>query len=1152
MKVLFWVPPWAVNGDPNFFRNAVRKHLVQQANLLATRVEKVDFILPEYLKNEASNLHPNVRVVILPFDFGRSLGLPISEVYTTLYKENVPSVEVEIVLRLQPYLANEYDAVLLWETPVPFLQRMFPSAVIVHQMPGFFSRPPYPHMVVFDPIGLYRSGSFHLCANEIQSGTKIGQSGLELARSFSREVQRTISLLQPIDPATRIFSGDWQKRELLPLQTSGHYAFISDTEYENQLDFALDVLATTASDTLLIATQYVTPHIRDTPLNRDVATSISDRFPNFFYDQDLEKIESASQFVLPLVDGVACASSSLGIQAMAWQKSLRVLGSTFLENYDISTKIAGDLSWAERCDNTIATILTRHQPLASAVTQDGAFLYRMLEEMISRKAAGNSDLDLLPDFSKIDPDYHRKLMDGFRIAQAAKSLAVRKPLWNIGYRIQENFRVMLDAAETKAISFDIFDTLIRRPVEKPADLFRFLDAKALQITDGIAADFGKTRTMCEVETRRRLEGVKDEITLDDIYDTLAEYYDLSIEQAAALKQAEIEIEINAAQERPFGRKLYDIARASSRPIYLISDMYLPEYVIARMLEKVGYKDFLDIFVSSEYGCRKHSGELYKIVLQRVGLAPPNLVHVGDNKRTDIERAEAHGIRAFRWSSAVDWMRSNPIYEKIYSPRVGAGEKARSAIAGITALGLFDAPNQPESFTSLSGGDAERLGYAVLGPIVTGYMTWLGREARRDGITDIYFMAREGWVLKEAFNLLHDGDKTLPKGKYLYGSRRAIRVAGCRSRGDIMALASAPYDPGITLDKLLQGRFGLDLNPVRIALLAAEGITSVMRPLERSFADREILQRVCRVLADDILQNAAVERKAYEHYLAESGYYDARKPAVVDVGWKANIQGALGKLTGRRLAGYYYATLQDSEIWLEQGDSHRGYVGQGLAPHISTSAVVQNKRLSEFLLCHSEPSLVAMKMANGRAQTIFRPEANHIPRRLFIDAVHRGALSFVRNYRSGFAELADQIYIDPALAEMAFRQFVDSPVATDAKLLINQSFEDAVGGIPHKFIISPNSKDHVRDSVWKAGAKAAHASPATEKKPTRPVTSFEKPGPHAPTSIKEKRKRSIEHAIAKTFLGERKLNKYLRDRAGFFNDSRSTLLRAYYRITADQV
>lgn len=1152
MRVLFWVPPWPVNGDPNFFRNSVRKHLVPQANSLANLVGQIDFVLPEYLKKEALGLHPDIRVVILPFDFTSGLGIPSSIAYSALYEGDALEFEQAVASRLSVHLDGGYDAILLWENPVPFLKTMYPSALIVHQMPGFFSRPPYPHTVMFDPIGLYRSSAFHLCSREIQDGTKTNRSALALALSFSREVQRSISQLQPLDHLKQVPTGNWQRRELLPLQASFHYAFRCDTVYENQLEFALDVLSVTDPDTLLLATQYVTPNVSDMPFNREGSIAARDRFPNFFYDPELEKIESVSQFLLPFVDGVACASSSLGIQAMAWHKSLRVIGHTFLENYDSSAKIANDIPWAQRCNYTLATILTRHQPLASAITQDGLFLLKSLEDMILRKLAGNSGLDLLPDFEQIEPSYARRLMDGFRVAQSAKSLSKTNPLLTVGHRVLQSFRAMLDVPETSAISFDIFDTLIRRPVEKPADLFRFLDAKALRLTDFTAADFGRTRTMCEVETRKRLADSKDEITLDDIYDTLANYYDLNPGQLEELKNAEIELEISVAQERPFGRKLYDMACATGRPVYLISDMYLSANVIDQMLQKAGYTGYRELFVSSEYGCRKHSGELYKVVLELMDIAPRNLLHVGDNKLTDIQQAEAQGIRAFRWSSAIDWMRSNPIFAEIYSPRMGAGEKARSAIAGITALGMFDAPVPAENFESLSGGQAEKLGYAVLGPILTGYMTWLGREVRRDGISDLFFLAREGWILKEAYNILHEGDETVPMGKYLYGSRRAIRVAGCRGRGDIMALASAPYDPGITIDKLLQGRFGIDLNPARIDLLFAQGITSFSHPLERTFDDRNLWLWVCKSLADDILKNAAIERANYEHYLEESGIYTAKKPAVVDVGWKANIQGALGTLIGRPLTGYYYATLQDSDIWLDRGHVHRGYVGQGLAPQISTSTVVQNRHLSEFLLCHSEPSLVAMKMIEGKPMPIFRPEGNQPHRSLFIDALHRGALDFVRNYQSSFGHLAEQIYIDPALAESAYRQFVNAPNSIDARLLMNQAFEDAVGGILTKFIVSPNTVDHVRESVWKAGARAAHARPTTSKTPVAKAVAkpTAKPLEPALNSLEPRPKRPIEWAIAKRVLGERKLNKYLRDRAGFFGDSQSTLLKIYHKMAAD--
>lgn len=1201
MNVLFWTPPWPVNGNPDFFRNAVRKHLVPQANCLSPFIDHIDFVLPEYLASEAKNLNARVRTITLPFEFVPSLRFQSSVAYESLYRSNEPQFEENIAIRLKHYLAEHYDAILLWENPAPFLRNLFQTAVIVHQMPGVFSRPPYPHTVVFDPIGLYRSSALHIHAMEIQRGAIVDQAASDVADTFCSELRRCISLLQPLDTARHIFSGAWQRRELLPLQTSGHYAFRCDTRYENQLEFLLDVLSSTDPDTAVITTQYVTPHVKDTTLNQEIAEFVKRRFPNFLYDHDLERVDSVSQFILPLVEGVVCASSSLGLQAMAYRKTLRVQGQTFLANYDTSIKALDDLSWGERCHNTVATMLMRHQPLASAVTQDGEFLSNALEDLISRKRAGKEGLDLLPHFERIDPNYSRRLLDGFRIGQTAKKLGVRNPEWNAKHRVLQTLQKMIDTPETKAVSFDVFDTLICRPVEKPADLFKFLDCEALRITGGVAADFGRIRTMCEVETRNRLANSKDEITLDDIYDTISAYYDLSEEQAEAVKRAEIELEVASVQERPFGRKLYALAREFGFPIYLISDMYLPKRVVEAMLHKAGYHDYAELFVSAEYGCRKHSGHLYKLVLERLAIPARSLVHVGDNKRTDIEAAEAQGIRAFRWSSAIEWMRCNPIFERIYPPRVGAGEKARSAIAGVSALGLFDAPVSSESGSSLSGGLAERLGYAVLGPIVTAYMTWLGREARRDGITDIYFLAREGWVLKEAFNVLHHGDDALPEGKYLYASRRAVRVAACRTRGDVMALASLPYTPGIGVDRLVQGRFGIELTPERTEMLASHGVTHLSRPLERSFADHQTWMTVCKVLVDDILRNAEAERAAYESYLVQNGFYATANPAVVDIGWKGNIQGALSALANRCLTGYYYATVQDSEIWLNGGNRHRCFIGQALSSQSSYSSVAQNRPLIEFMLCHSEPSLVNMRKLGISIKPIFRPEHDHVSRRLLIDALHRGALEFVRNFRRGFGHLANQIYIDPALAEKAFREFTEAPTPLDARVLMNQCFEDAVGGVQKKFVVSPDPANYLQDSIWKRGAEAVHrrsdrakqscdrpVSPTREParrgvgvttepartesficdNPAQPATGFRKEPVNSASSVfndpvnsvplsrsttqepvgaMRQEKRALERAIIKKMLSRRKYDKYLRSRDVFFNDSRSPLVRLYYRI-----
>lgn len=235
-----------------------------------------------------------------------------------MYTNKSPELENEIATKLGEFLNKSYDAVLLWETPVPFLEQMFPDAVIIHQMPGAFSRPPYPHTVVFDPVGLYRKGILHKYATEIQKGDAVNDNNCQLAKRFCNEVKFSITQLQPIDTSKNPIHLENKKTNLLPLQVSSHYAFACDNNYDDQFEFLLDVLKNKSEDTRLLATQYISAHTKDTPINEDVSKSIKNKFPDFIYHQDFDKIGSVSQYLLPLVDGVITASSSIGIQAMAW------------------------------------------------------------------------------------------------------------------------------------------------------------------------------------------------------------------------------------------------------------------------------------------------------------------------------------------------------------------------------------------------------------------------------------------------------------------------------------------------------------------------------------------------------------------------------------------------------------------------------------------------------------------------------------------------------------------------------------------------------------------------------------------------------------------------------------------------------------------
>jgi predicted HAD superfamily hydrolase len=1124
---MFWVPPWPIEDDYTFFTNATKNHLIQQANLLVSNDTSVDFILPEQMNELKELLDKKINIIDIPIDFSSRFNISDNDnIYKHFYACPQGDHTILTIKELKKIIPSECDVIMLWENPVPFLKEMFPKAAIIHQMPGFFSRAPYPHTVTFDPVGLYKNSLFHTQAKAIQTGKMLNENDITMAKNFSAEVKNVFHLLQPFKLSNLIKKSDSKKITLLPLQVSNHYAFQADTNYPNQMDFLVDVMDNNYQKDYIVTTQYVSNFIQDNIINDENEYSLKDKYQNLVYSKDFDIIPSISQYLLEQVDAVKCAFSSIGIQGMVWQKPLHVCQDTFLKQYDHSNNVEG-LSWEERCNNTISTILSRYQVLASSITKDGHFLKKLLCEIVSRKKSGESNFDLLPKFENIDIEYYNKIMQSFRFNESLNSLNKYNQNVSKISSVLKSFCDHLNDPKIKAVSFDIMDTLLSRIVEKPADVWCFMEKEVLQATDNIAVDFAKIRGMCEVETRSLLTD-QDEISLDDIYNTISKYYGMSETQKNKLMNIEIALEKKMMRSRKFGMHLFNIAKNSNKEIYLISDMYLPSTVIKDMLDQEGITDYKELFVSVDYNARKHSGRLYDIVLKNVKLLPQQLLHVGDNKKTDIIEAEAKGIKAFRWSSAIDWLRSNEMYKETFSPRFGAGERARSAIVGTMAREMFDAPLSPKCLNSMTGGLTYKLGYGVLSPVLVGYTMWIYRQAIRDGIKALYFLAREGKIIKEVFNILYPNSEV--KTHYLMASRRSVRIACCYDKSDVMNLARAPYETQSSLIFLIEERFGLKISESLIKKLEDSGISNVYDiKLDKNFSSRELFNQAIHAIMSEILENAKIERESYKNYLFKEGFFDFDdyKFAVVDIGWKANIQKSLSDLVGKKPLGYYYATLQDSELLVAQGYEHRAYYGECISPLISPSKLVQNRHFSEYLLCCSDLSFV--KFNNDKR--VYKEEKNYASRKKFIDEVHHGIRSFSTDFHDAFSTHFDLICIDPTLAERAFERYINHPSYEDASLLVGQVFEDAVGGIEKKYIISPNKKDKAENSIWKPGLKAFYSR-------TKKICI---------TSHKMNRDFPfiIEDKIIKIFTSTKKYHKFQRNREAFYLDSESKIIRFVY-------
>lgn len=65
-----------------------------------------------------------------------------------------------------------------------------------------------------------------------------------------------------------------------------------------------------------------------------------------------------------------------------------------------------------------------------------------------------------------------------------------------------------------------------------------------------------------------------------------------------------------------------------------------------LLERLRLADYFEVIVvSSEVGCAKPSGDIFKDAVHQLGLPPDAVLHVGDDRLMDVRGAQAAGLSA---------------------------------------------------------------------------------------------------------------------------------------------------------------------------------------------------------------------------------------------------------------------------------------------------------------------------------------------------------------------------------------------------------------------------------------------------------------------------------------------------------------------------
>jgi len=483
-------------------------------------------------------------------------------------------------------------------------------------------------------------------------------------------------------------------------------------------------------------------------------------------------------------------------------------------------------------------------------------------------------------------------------------------------------------------------------------------------------------------------------------------------------------------------------------VALASDMFLSSNAIRKMLEKCSISEYDVLYISSEVGVRKSTGELFHHIIKEEQILPEQAVMVGDHPISDQLIPEQLGFHIATLESplalAANFPRINAWVEKVKS----SGSSADELMLGNIVRTFFQV--QPRQLlldrASLTQCGRYGIGYAIVGPLLVTFSEWLVEQAHADSIDRFYFLSREGQLMKQIHEILTAGYDT-PQSNYLVLSRRAISVAMIRSHDDILAIARTDYQAN-SLAEFLLHRFGLTLDSTTLTNFEQRGIWARKRRVEIQAGQIDsALLAVLEILSVEIHRRAAMERDPMLSYLQQIKLTEG-SAALVDVGYAGTIQGRLCDLLERKIQGYYMVTrAAAAEVHARHGVRIAGCFGENLATPDQSPLLRYNVPLEMFMgsddpqishYCYQGDQTVV-----GVYNPLSEAEKASIPLRSELRA---GALAFARDYRSMKDSGLGNLRIDPRLVVDIFRDFWEGTSECERAQIMSIATDDHYCGI----------------------------------------------------------------------------------------------------------
>lgn len=533
-------------------------------------------------------------------------------------------------------------------------------------------------------------------------------------------------------------------------------------------------------------------------------------------------------------------------------------------------------------------------------------------------------------------------------------------------------------------------------------------------------------------------------TLSEKYQHIKEKFDIPDSDIEEIRTFEEKLRIKLSLPRKYVKEIYEYALHNNITVVFYSDTGSDIGIQEEILHRNGYFTFEKLITSKED---------LEIHIEEALTDKKGFLYIGSDSflmEYGIETLFIPDTMDVFWGKFYSEVQCGKAVYDAVKTDIDCDKMLCSPGIGImlrmVSNHFFDNPFVEWKSESIANGDLYFAGYYTLGMHLAGILKWLKGLIVQNKYEHIYFCARDGYLIKKAYDRFRKVIPDLPESTYLYASRKVLLPSLLSKKSDFYQLPGPflhDYSPEVMLKYLWAfNRFAplYDFNAVHFSeksLLCKTIVEKEGFDYEKKFENYEeyldFIQLFFRVFYDRE-KHLCMKQNLGKYYKTITG-----NDAIFDLGYSGKLPAEIHKLSGATFDILYLYTDEEFNEFFSRIYGLHIYTFYQHTPYL-------DNMLREYIVSESTSSCSGLKEEKGKIVPVFENEGSMIANHAVLK-LQKGALDFVQDLLCRFGDLLEDIPFKSQEASIPFEQFMRAMPESDLQGFSGAYQEDYITGLP---------------------------------------------------------------------------------------------------------